>query len=202
MVGYAPTTLYQKDEVEKMEEIWKDVEGFEGLYMVSNLGNVKSLNYRHKNEEHLLKLCINKYGYYFVRLHSNGMEKNFLVHRLVAKAFIENGNNFPLVNHKDENKLNNNFENLEWCTQEYNLNYSLNRRGKRNQQRKCKTHTKHTSSKYSQRVFQKKLSGEIVSEYSTVSEAARVNKMSLKSLIECCKKKRKTAYGYKWEFAD
>ena len=202
MAGYAPATLYQKVEVEKMEEIWKDVEGFEGLYMVSNLGNVKSLNYRHKNEEHLLKLSINKYGYHFVGLHSNGITKNFLVHRLVAKAFIENSNNLPLVNHKDENKLNNNFENLEWCTQEYNLNYSLNRRGRQKQQRKYKLHTKHTPSKYFQRVFQKNLRGEIVSEYSTVSEASRVNKMSLKSLIACCKKERKTAYGYKWEFAD
>lgn len=78
-----------------MQEIWKDVEGFEGLYMVSNLGNVKSLNYRHKNEEHLLKLSINKYGYYFVRLHSNGIAKNFWFIGWLRKHLLKTVITFP-----------------------------------------------------------------------------------------------------------
>lgn len=201
MAGYVPATLYLfESEVEEMEEIWRDIQGYEGLYQVSNLGNVKSLNYRHRREEHLLKQSINKHGYCFVMLHLNGMVKNVLVHRAVAIAFIENKCNLPLINHKDENRLNNQVENLEWCDQKYNLNYSLSRRKPNKKKRRC--NITYTPKKYKEKVFQKNMNGEIVHEYSTVSEAARNNKMSLKSLIACCKGERKTAYGYKWEFAN
>ncbi len=105
-----------------MKEIWKDIEGYEGLYQVSNLGDVRSLKYAGGNKVKILKQG-NVNGYKRVSLHKNNKQKNYFVHRLVAMTFIPNPNNLPLVNHKDENKTNNSVDNLEWCTQKYNINY-------------------------------------------------------------------------------
>lgn len=120
-----------------MEEIWKDIVGYEGLYQVSNLGRVKSMDryvlsgagsnnsYQHKRER-ILKPGLQgkkQHPYYAVSLCKNGSVKRMLVHRLVATAFIDNPHKFDYVNHKDENQLNNNADNLEWCTMEYNNNY-------------------------------------------------------------------------------
>ena len=104
------------------KRIWKDIENYEGLYQVSNLGEVRSLNYKRSNQPHKLKVI--KCGrYYHVHLRKEGKQKTIYVHRLVAKAFIPNPNNLPLINHKDENGRNNLYTNLEWCTCVYNLNY-------------------------------------------------------------------------------
>ena len=100
-----------------MEE-WKNVIGYEGLYEVSNKGNVRNVR-RNK----LLRLPKNYYGYIQVCLYKNGISTGFLVHRLVAQAFIHNPDNLPQVNHKDEDKTNNNVDNLEWCDQAYNNLY-------------------------------------------------------------------------------
>lgn len=91
-----------------MVEIWKYVVGYEKYYQVSNLGKIKTLRKR----KLILKPCINKKGYYNVCI----LNKVFLIHRLVAKAFIDNPENKPTVNHIDGNKLNNCVENLEWAT--------------------------------------------------------------------------------------
>ena len=108
-------------------EVWKDVVGYEGLYKVSNKGNVFSverLNLRgRKIGGRILKPRYDKDGYVKVALYKNGMVKHKRLHRLVAEAFIPNPNNFPQVNHLDEVKDNNNVNNLEWCTREYNVNY-------------------------------------------------------------------------------
>ena len=106
-----------------MKEIWKDIEGYEGRYQVSNFGNVKSLNYKHTGEEKIMQSCKDKIGYLHIKLFMNGKPKMYKVHRLVAQAFIPNSNNYPQVNHKDENKINNNVNNLEWCTAKYNSNF-------------------------------------------------------------------------------
>ena len=105
-----------------MEE-WKYIEGYEGLYQVSNYGRVRSLFYRKKNQVQLLKLRKVTKGYLQVALWKNRKRKDFMVHKLVAEAFIPNPNNYPQINHKDEDKTNNCVENLEWCTNEYNHNY-------------------------------------------------------------------------------
>lgn len=119
------------------EMIWKQINGYEGLYEISNNGKVKSLSRYAKcvshnkpitrlTSEHLLTPTISlrgKQGYPCVTLSKNGVYKRFLIHRLVAQAFIPNPNNLPCVNHKDENPLNNNVENLEWCTYAYNNCY-------------------------------------------------------------------------------
>ena len=113
----------------KIEE-WKDIVGYEGMYMVSNLGRVKSIEriitYSdgrvYKYHEKILKQSVNK-GYMKVTLSKNSKVTSKKVHRLVAEAFLSNKNNYPQVNHKDECTTNNNIDNLEWCSQEYNNNY-------------------------------------------------------------------------------
>ena len=100
-----------------MEEIWKDVKGYEGLYKISNFGRVWSIRRK------LFLKPVDK-PYLRVRLYSiDGTNKMFSVHRLVAEAFIPNPDNLPCINHKDENKMNNCIDNLEWCTAKYNSNY-------------------------------------------------------------------------------
>ena len=111
-------------------EIWKDIKGYEHLYQVSNLGRVKSLP-KYSNSKGYLELRKEK----VLKPYKTGRKRNYLtvrfldgkaykVHRLVAEAFIPNPDNLPQVNHKDENPSNNNVDNLEWCTNAYNVKYS------------------------------------------------------------------------------
>ena len=100
-----------------MEE-WKNIIGYEGLYEVSDKGNVRNVR-----RNTLLKLSKNNYGYIQVYLYKNGIKTGFKVHRLVAKAFIPNPDNLPQVNHKNEVKSDNCVDNLEWCDNYYNLMY-------------------------------------------------------------------------------
>lgn len=114
------------------EEIWKDIPDYEGLYQVSNLGRVKRIIFTNNKynfeKETILKGWITR-GYRYVSLCNNGFSKKYRVHRLVAEAFIPNPDNLPMINHKDENKQNNNAKNLEWCTQKENLDkYFIPRR--------------------------------------------------------------------------
>lgn len=99
-----------------MQEIWKDIMGYEGLYQVSNLGKVRSLSHYARSGQGIriyegkqMKLIIHRDGYYRINLSKDGIKKNFQVHRLVASAFIPNPKKLSQVNHKDENKLNNYF---------------------------------------------------------------------------------------------
>lgn len=118
------------------EEIWKDIEGYEGLYQISNLGNVRSVQhivtisdpkrnrtYTKTFPEQFRKTCYDPKGYVQINLKKGKVNKRYRVHRLVALAFIPNPSNLPQVNHKDEDKSNNRVDNLEWCTNEYNSKY-------------------------------------------------------------------------------
>ena len=123
-----------------MEE-WKSIPGYEGLYEVSSYGRVKSLekSYIRKNgvidhkPEIILSPKNNGKGYFIVCLYKNKTHKYYLIHRLVAQAFLPNLDNLPCVNHKNEDKNNNRVDNLEWCTEKYNSNYKgvLKRRSQR-----------------------------------------------------------------------
>lgn len=106
-----------------MKERWENITGYEGHYMISDHGRVKSLcrkiNHRGRQitmPERIKDLQVGTTGYYILRLYLNGNGKNFKVHKLVANAFITNQHNHPFINHKDGNKLNNHYSNLEWCT--------------------------------------------------------------------------------------
>lgn len=119
-------------------EIWKDVKGYEGRYQVSDLGRVKGIprmawsgRVFYKLKEKILKPGKNSEGYLVVVLCDGKTTKTNKVHRLVAKAFIDNPNNNPVVNHKDSNKTNNCLENLEWCTHSENSMYVPARKNKK-----------------------------------------------------------------------
>lgn len=115
-------------EYSQTPEVWKDVEGYEGHYLVSNYGRIKSF-YKNKNGRFIKPLVMNAgKGYEQVGLYKNGRQKKILLHRLIAEAFIANPDKLPFVNHIDENKTNNHVENLEWCTRSQNNNH-----GTRNQ---------------------------------------------------------------------
>lgn len=109
-----------------MKEIWKDIPDFEGLYQVSNTGKVKSFRKSTKygsQPEYILNPTICNHGYAQVTLYDKARKKKYTVHRLVAELFIPNPDNLPQINHKDEDKTNNNVDNLEWCTAAYNNAY-------------------------------------------------------------------------------
>lgn len=165
-----------------MTEVYKKIEGYSN-YEVSNLGNVRSLNY---NKIKILKPIIKPNGYLHVALSKNGKVKYFLVHRLVAEAFIPNLNNLPQVNHKDENPLNNCVTNLEYCTQKYNCNY-----GNRN---------KKIGEKHKRIITQHNTDGEIVQVWDFITDASKTLKISASSICACCRGKLNTAGGYKWAY--
>lgn len=174
-------------------ELWKDIKGYEGLYQVSNEGRVKSLNYKRTGKEKTL--CPKKHnkGYLQIQLMNGDRNKTYTIHRLVAEAFIENPNNYPCVNHKDEDKQNNNVDNLEWCTQKYNMQYYYIRNGVITRNHKC--------TKWTQKVVQLDNEGNAIRYWDNVAQIVKENRYNNTSIVECCNGKRKSAYGYKWEFA-
>ena len=101
-----------------IEKIWKPIIGYENLYKINNYGEVLSLR-----SNKILKPNNNGIGYFIIQLCKNGKRKNYLIHRLVAEHFLDNPNNLPEVNHKDEDISNNFVDNLEWCKHKYNMNY-------------------------------------------------------------------------------
>lgn len=193
------------------EEIWKDIEGYEGLYRVSNLGNVYSyLSNKKLNPG-------NDKGYLKVNLSKNKKVKQFSVHRLVALAFLPNKNNYPCVNHKDENPSNNNVDNLEWCTYKYNNNYgtikeriSKTLKGK-NAGEKHPMYGKHHTLE-SKKEMSNKLSKPVIclttgKIFNSSKEASIETKISCSNINECCRNKRQSAGKHpitgeklKWEY--
>ena len=172
-----------------MNENWKNIDGFENLYQISNYGNVKSLKC---NKEKILK-PINKDGYLFVHLYKDGERKKYYIHRLVASAFIKNPNNLPQVNHKDENPINNNIENLEWCDCKYNINYGTHN------ERARKGKINHPS--LSKSVYSVNKTTNEVTYYQSAIDAERITGIFQSSICSCLKGKLKSAGGRYWYYA-
>ena len=181
-----------------MKEIWKDIKGFEGLYQVSNLGRVKSLNrcvnsglkYQNKvvKKERILKASNNTQGYLFVSLQKDGKRTIKTIHRLVAETF-----NCQQVNHIDGNKHNNNIDNLEWCTPKHNIQEAW-RLGLA-KQGKGKEHPESKS------VNQYDLNGKLVKKWDSMMDIQRECGYFTSCICACCKGRRKTSYGYIWKYA-
>lgn len=153
-----------------MIEIFKDIEGYEGLYQISNLGYVKSLRF---GKEKILKPVKDGKKYLCVVLYKQGKHKMCKVHRLVAQAFIPNSKNLPQINHKDEDKTNNSVINLEWCDCQYNIDYSQSK-----QVRCIET-------------------GKI---YSSTMEVEKQLGFSQSNISLVCNGKRKTCGGFHWKY--
>lgn len=173
-----------------MKEEWRDIKGYEGKYKISNKGRVMSLykkNTPYKGA-YRSKIMIPQiaWKYYCVDLLKNGKRRKSLIHRLVADAFIPNPENLLFVNHKDENKLNNNVSNLEWCTKEYNINY-----GSRN---------KVASIKLSKPVVQMNLNGEFIALHPSLKIAGLKTNTSPSSISNVCSGRRSKANGFKWKY--
>lgn len=188
-----------------MREIWKDIKGYEGLYQVSNLGNVKSLTrqikclnskYRTINGKVLKALQMNN-NYLFVNLWKNNVIKRALIHRLVAEAFIPNPNNELEVNHIDGNKHNNCVNNLEWCNRSYNTLHSYKIGLREKQKDKIRQNNILNKSKP---VLQYDLQGNFIKEWKSVSAIVKYYNYSQGLISNCCRHERNKAYGYKWEY--
>ena len=188
--------------IKSMIEEWRDIEGYEGLYQVSNLGRVKSLD-RYVRQRYafvfvqgrVLTPMIDKDGYLRVNLYKDTKMKTHTIHRLVAQAFLPNPDNLPQVNHKDEDKTNNfisltnpDDSNLEWCTNEYNVNYGTHN------ERMAKALTNHQA--FSKPV----LCIETGIIYPSVREVERQFGICQSSVSRCCNMKRNIAGGYHWKY--
>lgn len=162
-----------------ISEEWKPIKGYEGLYAVSSKGKVMNLK-----SGRILKNGIDGHGYAMVTLYRGDgtKQKKIKVHRLVAEAFIENPLNLPQVNHINEDKTNNNVENLAWVSASQNTRYSAH--------------------KYSCRINQLSLDGELVNTWDSSMQIKRDLGYSNGSIIDCCKGKHKQVYGFRWEYAD
>ena len=185
------------------KEIWKPIiiemngvlYDYTGLYEVSNLGNVRSLNYMRTGKVKVLKAQKNKGGYLMVCL----TKKTFYVHRLVATAFLDNPKKLQVVNHKDENKENNNVKNLEWCTQEYNSQYS--NCGRLHTEEECKKISEASKGRMSSK-RRKVLCIETQQIFESVLDASEWCGSADSNLIACLKGRKKTCKRYHWKYID
>lgn len=198
--------VIDRDSVETLPcEEWRDVVGYEGRYMVSNLGRVKNYPNRTRRDARIITPHIIR-SYYSVCLRDSfGNSKQHRVHRLVAKAFIPNPYNLPQVNHKDENKLNNRLDNLEWCDAEYNTNYGTAR------ERQAETFRKNKRGLEKPHLHKPvemiSLSGDVLRRFPSIKDAAKETGYSHGSISSACKRyeegrpMRKRICHFKWRYA-
>lgn len=167
-----------------MEEIWKDIKNYEGLYQISNLGKIKGLSKQdgfYYLKERLLK-PVNNFGYQRIILSKNKIKKNYFIHKLVAEAFIPNPNNYPIVNHKDGNKENNCVNNLEWCSHKQNTEHAV----------------KNNLIKHN-KIGQYDKKGNLIKIYNSRYD---IKNIDTTSITRVCNGKRKSAGGYIWKYVN
>lgn len=164
-------------------EKWKDIEGYPN-YQISSEGRVKSLSNNKTRKEKILKSIKINSGYLCINLCKEGKIKHYLIHRLVASAFINNPDNLLEINHIDEDKTNNRVENLEWCSRDYNTNF-----GTRNEK---------IAERRTKRILQFTLDGEFIRKWDSAKDVEGELGFYDGYISSCCKRKYKTAYGYRW----
>lgn len=175
-----------------MIEKWSGIKDFPS-YEVSNLGKVRRIfkDYRTlkiKGKYQEMTLYNNKRnGYVYVWLNENGKGYNKRIHRLVAETFIPNPKNKPQVNHKDGNKQNNHYSNLEWCTNRENVIHAYKNKL-----------TKH----YTRKILQYDLKGNFIKEWESIKKASDYYKIYGANIVKCCKKQIPTSYGYIWKYKE
>lgn len=185
-----------------MEEIWKDIDGFEGYYQISNLGNVKSLDRILKDNGGIFikrgnyRKLAEQAGYKRVSLYKNDKDRKFMVHRLVAQAFIPNPNNKPFIDHIDGNRANNKVDNLRWVTHSENMKNPItvlrkSEAGKRlgDVRRQCAVG----------KCRIKCIETNVI--YESMGDCNRITGINRYHIGEVCNGTRKTAGGFHWRYA-
>lgn len=188
-----------------MEEVWKDVVGYEGLYQISNLGRIISVarsyidrtGIKYNKKSNFMNYGIANNGYYSVMIRRNGTAKLSLVHRLLAIAFIPNPNNYSCINHIDGNKLNNSISNLEWCTYSKNNTHAYTVGLKT----PCWTGIIGKNHPQSKPIYQLDDNGIIINYFYCTKDAHRQLGFSYKAISNCLRGKQKHAAGFVWKFA-
>ena len=187
-----------------MEEEWKDIKGYEGYYKISNLGRVKSLYrvVRKKNGctmtvyPRILRSVVNSNGYLDVSLLKDAHSKTFLVHILVATAFLPNPNNFPVFHHRDGNKTNCHVDNLQWCSYSYNTKHAYDYEGHKH----AMMGKTGKDNKLSRVIGQYNIDGTFVSKFNSLADVERELGFREGHISRCAIGQKKTAYGFVWKF--
>lgn len=194
-----------------MEEIWVDIEGFEGYFQLSNFGKIRSLDrwIKHSINGYFLKkgklrkISKNGAGYAEITLRKKGTSKTFTVHSLVGKYFVPNPYNYPILNHKDENKMNPRSDNLEWCTYSYNSMYGTCREKRKEAYGidKMIKHANTLSANKRKKVLQYDFKGNFIKEWESARECGR-NGFGQGNVSACCRGEYMQHKGYIWRYAN
>lgn len=205
--------------MDKEQEIWKEIEGFKGVYYISNYGQVKSVDRMGKNNHfipgRIMKQKTDKNGYKIVNLRTESGHIDKKVHRLVAQAFISNPFNYPVVNHKNEKPGDNYYRNLEWCTVRYNNNYGTrNKRISEKQKSIPRDYMKGDKNYFHTHVYKRKdhpfarkvnqydLDGNLIAVFYCMEDAAEAVGCSPSAISMACRGLRDKIKGFRWSYAE